>query len=47
MLGRDAMRQGLHRKLNPLIEADFVSNRAERIKAGICTKVEHPIGITN
>ena len=40
-----AMRRGLRRKLNPFIEPNFVAERAEKIKAGIRAKVEHPFRV--
>ena len=40
-----AMRRGLRRKLNPFIEADFVAERVEKMKAGIRAKVEHPFRV--
>ncbi len=39
------MRRGLRRKLNPFIEPDFVAERAEKMKAGIRAKVEHPFRV--
>lgn len=40
-----AMRPGLRRKLNPFIEADFVAERVEKMKASIRAKVEHPFRV--
>ncbi len=40
-----AMRRGLRRKLNPFIEPDFVAERAEKMKASIRAKVEHPFRV--
>ena len=40
-----AMRPGLRRKLNPFIEADFVAERIEQLKASIRAKVEHPFRV--
>ena len=39
------MRRGLRHKLNPFIEPDFVAERAEKMKAGIRAKVEHPFRV--
>lgn len=40
-----AMRPGKRRRLNPFIEADFVAERAEKMKASIRAKVEHPFRV--
>lgn len=40
-----AMRPGLRRKLNVFIEADFVAERVEKMKASIRAKVEHPFRV--
>jgi IS5 family transposase len=40
-----AMRPGLRRKLNPFIEPDALVERAEKIKASIRAKVEHPFRV--
>jgi IS5 family transposase len=40
-----AMRPGLRRRLNPFIEADFVTERLEKMKASIRAKVEHPFRV--
>ena len=40
-----AMRPGERKKLNPFIEADFVAERVERMKASIRAKVEHPFRV--
>jgi IS5 family transposase len=40
-----AMRPGKRRKLNPLIEPDFVAERVEKMKASIRAKVEHPFRV--
>ena len=40
-----AMRPGLRRTLNPFIEADFVAERVEKMKASIRAKVEHPFRV--
>jgi IS5 family transposase len=40
-----AMRPGLRRKLNPFIEREFVAEQAERIKASVRAKVEHPFRV--
>ncbi len=37
-----AMRPGRRRQLNPFIEPDFIAERAEKMKASIRAKVEHP-----
>jgi len=39
------MRPGLRRKLNVFIEADFVAERVEKMKASIRAKVEHPFRV--
>ena len=39
------MRPGLRRKLNTLIETDFVADRVEKMKASIRAKVEHPFRV--
>ena len=39
------MRPGLRRTLNPFIEADFVAERVEKMKASIRAKVEHPFWV--
>ena len=40
-----AMRPGQRRKLNPFIQADFVAERVEKMKASIRAKVEHPFRV--
>ena len=40
-----SMRAGKRRKLNPFIEADFVAERVEKLKASIRAKVEHPFRV--
>ena len=40
-----AMRPGLRRKLNPFIEPDWVVEQAEKLKASIRAKVEHPFRV--
>ena len=40
-----AMRPGLRRKLNPFIEPDALVEKAEKIKASIRAKVEHPFRV--
>lgn len=40
-----AMRPGLRRKLNTFIEADFVAERVEKMKASIRAQVEHPFRV--
>jgi len=40
-----AMRPGLRRKLNPFIEPDALLEQAEKIKASIRAKVEHPFRV--
>ncbi len=40
-----AMRPGLRRKLNPFIETDWVIEQAEKMKATIRAKVEHPFRV--
>ncbi|WP_431261527.1 IS5 family transposase [Roseateles chitinivorans] len=40
-----AMRPGKRRLLNPFIEPDFVAERAEKMKASIRAKVEHPFRV--
>jgi len=40
-----AMRPGERKKLNPFIEADFVAERVETMKASIRAKVEHPFRV--
>ena len=40
-----AMRPGKRRKLNPFIEADFLAERVEKMKASIRAKVEHPFRV--
>jgi transposase, IS5 family len=39
------MRPGLRRKLNPFIEPDASVEQAEKIKASIRAKVEHPFRV--
>jgi IS5 family transposase len=40
-----AMRPGLRRKLNPFIEPDWLAEQAEKMKASIRAKVEHPFRV--
>jgi IS5 family transposase len=40
-----AMRPGKRRLLNPFIEPDFIAERAEKMKASIRAKVEHPFRV--
>jgi IS5 family transposase len=40
-----AMRPGLRRKLNPFIEPDWLAEQAEKTKASIRAKVEHPFRV--
>ena len=40
-----AMRPGVRKKLNPFIEPDFIAERAEKTKASIRAKVEHPFRV--
>ncbi len=40
-----AMRPGLRRKLNPFIEPEFLAEQAEKIKASVRAKVEHPFRV--
>jgi IS5 family transposase len=40
-----AMRPGLRRKLNPFIEPDFIAEQAEKFKASVRAKVEHPFRV--
>jgi IS5 family transposase len=40
-----AMRPGLRRKLNPFIEPDALVEQAEKMKASIRAKVEHPFRV--
>lgn len=40
-----AMRPGLRRKLNPLIEPEFIAERLENAKASVQAKVEHPFRV--
>ena len=40
-----AMRPGLRRQLNPFIESDALVDQAEKIKASIRAKVEHPFRV--
>jgi IS5 family transposase len=40
-----AMRPGLRRKLNPFIEPDWVAEQAEKMKASIRAKLEHPFRV--
>ena len=39
------MRRGKRRKLNEFIEPQFLSERAEKMKASIRAKVEHPFHV--
>ena len=39
------MSPGLRRKLNPFIEPAFIAERAEKMKASIRAKVEHPFRV--
>jgi transposase, IS5 family len=40
-----AMRPGLRRRLNPFIEPDWVAEQAEKLKASVRAKVEHPFRV--
>jgi IS5 family transposase len=40
-----AMRPGLRRRLNPFIEPDWAAEQAEKLKASIRAKVEHPFRV--
>ncbi|MEB0112199.1 IS5 family transposase, partial [Variovorax sp. RTB1] len=40
-----AMRRGRHRKLNEFIEPQYLAERAEKMKASIRAKVEHPFHV--
>ena len=40
-----AMRRGKRRKLNEFIEPQYLAERAEKIKASIRAKVEHPFHV--
>jgi IS5 family transposase len=40
-----AMRPGKRRLNNPFIEPDFIAERAEKMKASIRAKVEHPFRV--
>ena len=40
-----AMRRGKRRKLNEFIEPQFLAERAEKMKASIRAKVEHPFHV--
>ena len=40
-----AMRAGLRRKLNPFIQSDWMTEQAEKLKASIRAKVEHPFRV--
>ena len=40
-----AMRPGLRRKLKPFIEPEFLAEQAEKIKASVRAKVEHPFRV--
>ena len=40
-----AMRPGLRRKLNPFIEPEFLAEQAEKFKASVRAKVEHPFRV--
>lgn len=40
-----AMRPGLRRKLNPFIEPQFIAEQAEKFKASVRAKVEHPFRV--
>jgi transposase, IS5 family len=40
-----AMRPGLRRKLNPFIEPEFIAEQAEKLKASVRAKVEHPFRV--
>jgi IS5 family transposase len=40
-----AMRPGLRRQLNPFIQPEFEAERAEKMKASIRAKVEHPFRV--
>jgi len=40
-----AMRPGKRRVLNPFIEPEFMAERAEKMKASIRAKVEHPFRV--
>lgn len=39
------MRAGLHRELNPFIEPEALTEQAEKTKASIRSKVEHPLRV--
>jgi len=39
------MRPGLRRKLNPFIEPEFLAEQAEKFKASVRAKVEHPFRV--
>jgi IS5 family transposase len=40
-----AMRPGKRRKLNPFIEPQFIAEQAEKLKASVRAKVEHPFRV--
>jgi IS5 family transposase len=40
-----AMHPGLRRKLNPFIEPEFIAEQAEKLKASVRAKVEHPFRV--
>ena len=40
-----AMRPGLRRQLNPFIEPEFIAEQAEKFKASVRAKVEHPFRV--
>ena len=40
-----AMRPGLRRQLNPFIESEFIAEQAEKFKASVRAKVEHPFRV--
>ena len=40
-----AMRPGLRRHLNPFIEPEFIAEQAEKFKASVRAKVEHPFRV--
>jgi transposase, IS5 family len=40
-----ALRPGLRRKLNPFIEPEFITEQAEKLKASVRAKVEHPFRV--
>ena len=40
-----AMRPGLRRKLNPFIEPQYLAEQAEKVKASVRAKVEHPFRV--